>query len=151
MKGATAMSVEEKNKDIVRRHYEDGFNRGDAEVATENFAPEYVNHLPGEAEPQRGPEAWKETYRGFRRAFPDITTTMHQVFAEGDRVAVRHEWTGTHEGEFEGIPPTGRQIRFTGNDIYRLEDGKIVEEWSEFDLLGLLGQLGAVPRMLQPE
>lgn len=135
--------MSEANKAIVRRHYEEGVNRGDLDVATECFAPEYVNHVPGEPEPMRGIEAWVDFFQTFRAAFPDMATTLDHLIGEGDKVAVRHVWRVTHHGEYEGIPPTGKSVTFTGNDIYRIVDGKIVEEWSEFDELGLLRQLEA--------
>jgi len=135
--------VSEANKEVVRRHYEEGVNNGDIAVATEAFAPEYVNHIPGQSEPARGIPAWVEFFSSLRAAFPDMTTTLEQLLGEGEMVAVRHVWTGTHQGDYEGIAPTGRPVTFTGADIYRIVDGKIVEEWSEFDELGLLRQLGA--------
>jgi len=66
---------------------------------------------------------------GDRAAFPDMTTTLEHLIGEGDMVAVRHVWRATHQGPYEGIAPTGRPITFTGADIYRIVDGKIVEEW----------------------
>lgn len=133
------------NKEIVRRHYEDGVNRGDTAVAVECFAPEYVNHLPGEEKPRRGIQAWIDMFQSFRAAFPDLTTRLEDLISEGDKVAVRHRWTGTHLGDYQGVPPTGRRITFTGSDVYRVLNGKIVEEWSEFDELGILRQIGALP------
>ena len=132
------------NKEIVRRHYEDGVNRGDLDIATECFAPEYVNHLPGEPEPQRGIEAWKAMFQSFRTGFPDMATKLETLICEDELVAVRHRWTGTHDGDYEGVPPTGTRVTFTGCDIYRVVDGKIVEEWSEYDELGILRQIGAL-------
>lgn len=132
------------NREVVRRHYEDGVNRGDMDVATECFAADYVNHLPGEPEPQRGIEAWKTMFQSFRTGFPDMATRLEDVFSDGDKVAVRHLWTGTHLGEYGGVPPTGVRITFTGNDIYRVVDGKIVEEWSEYDELSILRQIRAL-------
>lgn len=135
--------MSEANKEVVRRHYEDGVNNGDIDVATVAFAEEYVNHIPGRAEPVRGVPAWVEFFRALRTAFPDMTTTLELLLGEGDLVAVRHVWRGTHDGPYEGIAATGRPVTFTGADIYRIVDGKIVEEWSEFDELGILRQLGA--------
>lgn len=132
------------NKEVVRRHYEDGVNRGDLDVATECFAPEYVNHLPGEPEPQRGIEAWKTMFQTFRAGFPDMATTLEDMISEGEKVVVRHRWTGTHDGVYQGVPATGTRVTFTGNDIYRVVEGRIVEEWSEFDELGILRQIGAL-------
>lgn len=141
--------MSEANKEVVRRHYEDGVNNGDIAVATECFAPEYVNHIPGQSEPVRGIPAWVEFFRALRAAFPDMTTTLEHLVGEGDMVAVRHVWRGTHQGPYEGIAPTGTPVTFTGADIYRIFDGKIVEEWSEFDELGILRQLGAEVAVLK--
>lgn len=139
--------MSEANKEVIRRHYEQGVNKGDIAVATECFAEKYVNHIPGQSEPQRGISAWEEFFRSLRAAFPDLTTTLEHLVGQGDMVAVRHVWRGTHEGYYQSIPPTRRAVTFTGADIYRIVDGKIVEEWSEFDELGLLRQLGAVVAM----
>lgn len=139
--------MSDANKEVIRRHYEQGVNKGDIAVATECFAGEYVNHIPGQSEPQRGISAWEEFFRSLRAAFPDLTTRLEHLVGQDDMVAVRHVWRGTHEGYYQGIPPTQRPVTFTGADIYRIVDGKIVEEWSEFDELGLLRQLGAVIAM----
>lgn len=139
--------MSDANKEVVRRHYEQGVNKGDIAVATECFAGEYVNHIPGQSEPQRGISAWEGFFRSLRAAFPDLTTRLEHLVGQDDMVAVRHVWRGTHEGYYQGIPPTQRPVTFTGADIYRIVDGKIVEEWSEFDELGLLRQLGAVVAM----
>jgi len=139
-------SVLSIKKEVVRRHYEDGVNENDMAIATGCFATGYVNHVPGQEEPQRGIEAWTRMFGSLRAAFPDLRTTLEHLIEEGDTVVVRHTWRGTHAGHYQGIPATGRRVRFTGNDIYRVVDGKIVEEWSEYDELGLLRQLGGVPR-----
>ena len=91
-------TVSDANKEVVRRHYEDGVNNGDIAIATECFAAEYVNHIPGQSEPVRGIPAWEEFFGSLRAAFPDMTTTLEHLVGEGDMVAVRHIWRGTHEG-----------------------------------------------------
>ena len=138
------MSIEE-NKALVRREYEEGVNKGNLAVLDEIFAPDYAGHLGGLPEPIRGREAFKRFITTWRTAFPDLYTTIEDMIAEGDRVVVRHTWRGTQKGEFSGISPTGRQVIFTGIDIYRIAGGKIVEEWDNNDDLGMLQQLGAVP------
>lgn len=83
--------------------------------------------------------------RIFQNAFPDMKGAVEDVVAEGNKVAVRFSGTGTHQGEFFGIPPTGKPIKSTGINIFRIEDGKIVEHWNNADDLGVLQQLGVIP------
>jgi len=137
------MSLDD-NKALVRRQYEQGLNRRDVKVMAECFTADYVHHMPMSPEPL-GLAAFEEMFTGFLAAFPDMQVTLEDVLAEGDRVAARTSFRGTHQGEFMGIPPTGRQVAFAGNDIYRIVDGRIAEEWAQFDALGLMQQLGAVP------
>ncbi len=83
-------------------------------------------------------------------AFPDLHVTPEDVIAEGDSVVARLTSRGTHQGEFQGIPPTGKQITLTGIEVFRIADGTIAERWGEFDFLGLLQQLGVIPSPAQP-
>ena len=92
----------------------------------------------------RGREAWKRTFLPFFEGFPDLELSIEFMVAEGDMVALRWTATGTHDGEFRGIPATGRRINVTGIAVYRVSGGRIVEIWSQPDLLGLLRQIGAV-------
>ena len=80
-----------------------------------------------------------------RNAFPDITYTVEELIAEGDKVVARWSAEGTHLGDFVGIPPTHKQVRFSGIEIIRVVDGKAIEEWEELDRLGLMTQLGVIP------
>ena len=84
-------------------------------------------------------------------AFPDIQTTIEDLIAEGDKVVKRYTIRGTHRGEFQGIPPTGKEVAFSSIEIDRMVDGKVSEHWFEMDLLGLMGQLGAIPDPEQSE
>ena len=81
----------------------------------------------------------------FYAAFPDQQWTIHDLVAEGDRVAARFTMRATHTGEFQGIPATGRSISVWAFTIYRIADGKIAEEWAEFDAMGMMQQLGVIP------
>jgi steroid delta-isomerase-like uncharacterized protein len=139
------MSIEE-NKALVRREYEQGVNRGDFDVRNEVLASNYVGHFPG-APPIQGINAFKEFTSAFFTAFPDLHTTIEDLIAEGDKVAVRQTWRGTHTGNFQGIPPTGKQVTFTSREVYHVTGGKLAEEWVELDMLGLLQQLGVIPPM----
>jgi steroid delta-isomerase-like uncharacterized protein len=139
------MSTDE-NKALVRREYEQGVNQGDFDVRDGVLASSYVGHFPG-LPPIQGIEAFKQFTSAFFTAFPDLHTTIEDLIAEGDKVAVRQTWRGTHSGNFLGIPPTGKQVIFTSLEIYRAAGGKLAEEWVELDMLGLLQQLGAIPPM----
>jgi predicted ester cyclase len=114
------------------------------------LAPGFVNH-GGPAGELHGPEAFKEAYVGFTTGFSDFFTSIDLIVAEGDLVVVYGLATGTHDGPFMGLPPTGRVLRWTGMAIYRLDgDGRIVERWQEVDSLALMGQLGLLPPMSGP-
>jgi steroid delta-isomerase-like uncharacterized protein len=132
------------NKAISRRADEELFNRGNLDVADELFAPDFVYHDPA-GEELRGPESVKGYATMLRAAFPDLHQTIEDQVAEGDRVAYRWTARGTHEGELMGIAPTGNRVTFTGIAVARLADGKIEEIWENYDALGLMQQLGAIP------
>jgi steroid delta-isomerase-like uncharacterized protein len=133
----------EENKAIARRAYEI-FSSGNLEALQEVIAPDLVDHnaAPGQAP---GIEGTRQVLGMLRAAFPDLRLTPEDLIAEGDRVVARLMVTGTHQGEFQGLPPTGKQVTMSGIEIVRLAGGKAVERWGEFDILGLLQQLGAVP------
>lgn len=135
----------EENKVIVRRFVEAVVNRGNLTAVDELFHPEYVLHIPASAEPILGVESVKRTSALFRSAFPDWHDTIDDMIASGDKVVTRWTERGTHKGEFQGIAPTGKQVRLTGIDVFRLKDGKIVEQWLQMDMLGMMQQLGAIP------
>jgi steroid delta-isomerase-like uncharacterized protein len=97
------------------------------------------------AAPVAGLAALKQVFAGFRAAFPDITETIEDILAEGDRVVSRITVRGTHRGDLMGIPATGRSVAVTGIVLDRIAGGKIAEEWNQSDMLGLLRQLGAIP------
>jgi predicted ester cyclase len=133
----------EANKTCARRNSEQGVNKQGLNVIDECFAPDYIGHLPGFA-PLQSSESQKNVRAAFFKAFPDLHTTIDQLVAEGDLVAVRNTWSGTQQGEFQGIPPTGKHVTFTTMDIYRMVDGKIAEHWAEMDAMGLMQQLGVI-------
>src|SRR5262245_2714759 len=122
----------EKNKQIVTRLHAEGFNEGRFDVLAELIAPDF------EGPNGRGPEPFAEVIRGLRTAFPDIHYTLEHVLGEGDLVAVRFEWRGTHRGAFRGYAPTGVAMRSTGFAIYQLAGGRVVRAWLETDRLGFL-------------
>ncbi len=135
--------MSEENKAIVRGLYE-GFNTGDLDRVVEASAPDFVNHsAPRGIPPTR--EGWKQLLNMFRAAFPDIHFDLEHEIAEGDLVTTRFTGHGTHQGEIMGIPATGKEVAFSGIVILRFADGKIVERWEEFDVMGMMVQLGAIP------
>lgn len=138
------MSTED-NKTLVHRFFEEFANQGNLAVADDLFVPEYVHHFPDED--IHGPDGMKQLDKRLRTAFPDWHISTDDVIAEGDKVVVRYTMHGTHQGEGFDIAPTGKLVVYTGIDIIRIADGKIVEQWTEIDALGLLQQLGVIPSM----
>ena len=142
------MSAEE-NKATLRRVPEEVFNQGDLSVVDELFAPDYVLHDPGVPGGElRGPEAFKEQWVSmFRSAFPDLQLTIEDQVAEGDKVASRYTSRGTHQGELMGNAPSGNRMAVPGILIDRFSsEGKIEEQWIDYDTLGFMQQIGAIPR-----
>jgi steroid delta-isomerase-like uncharacterized protein len=139
----------ERNKEIARRALIDIFNEGRFEVVDELVSEGYVGHDTAMPEPIIGPEGLKQSAIGYRSAFPDMTMTVDEQIAEGDSVVTCWTARGTHEGELFGMPPTGRQATVTGITINRIIDGKLAEARTNWDTLGMLQQLGAVPAMAQ--
>jgi len=139
----------EANASGSKRVIEELFGAGKYELADELIAPGAQGHDAAQPAPVIGPEGVKESARGYRSAFPDLALTVEQTVAEGDYVATRWTSRGTHKGELFGIAPTGKEAVVTGISIDRWQDGKIVESWTNWDTLGLLQQLGAVPTAMQ--
>ena len=134
----------EANKALVRRTLEEFYNQGDVTLADEVFADKYINHDP--AAPQLvGREGRRQWVEMMRAGFPGNHTTIDDLIAEGDKLVKRYTWRGTHQGEWNGIPATGKQIVVSGMTIYRIAEGKIQECWWAYDVLGALQQLGVVP------
>ena len=135
-----------RNKEIGRRILVEVWGEGKLAVIDELLAPDYVDHTPRGPEPARvyGPEGLKAAVLLFRTAFPDLTYRVELPLAEGDLVSSRFTASGTQLGPFRGIAPTGRRITYTGIDINRIVNGRIVASWVNYDALSLLEQLGAV-------
>ena len=123
----------EQNKALVRREQEELWNHtGNLDAAEELFAPEHA-------------EAARQEAADFHRGFPDVVSTIEDLIAEGDKVVVRWSARATHRGEYEGVPPTGKAVEFTGISVYRIDGDRIAESWTVEDELGLMRQIGAVP------
>jgi steroid delta-isomerase-like uncharacterized protein len=134
----------EANKEVIRAYVETIFNQRQVDRAEELVAPDYLDHaaLPGQAP---GLEGAKRKWGMYLVGIPDLRVTIEELVAEGDKVAVRRSYAGTHQGELLGIPPTGKQVRIGGISIFRLAGGKIAEQWEQLDRLALMQQLGVVP------
>ena len=134
---------DEENGAAVRR-WIDAYNNRDTEAEAAARTADFVAHVPGAPGPLDS-EAWAGFAFSFAAAFPDLRLTVDEVAATEDRTAARVTFRGTHRGEFQGIPATGRSVTFTSIEFNRMVGGKVAEHWVELDLLGLLRQLGAVP------
>ena len=139
--------MSEENKTIVRRLFEELWNKGNLSVADNLFTPNYDHHDPSTPDFGRGPESEKKRATLYRTAFPDVRLTIEDIIAEGETVMTRWSCRGTHKGDLRGIAPTGKQINISGVTIARLANGKFVEGWVNWDALGLMQQLGVVPEL----
>jgi predicted ester cyclase len=130
----------EANKVVTGRFMEEFKNQHNFAVIDELFSPRASVHLPAEGLPD-GPEGQKAIARGIFAAFPDVRVTVDNVVAEGNFVAERHTARATHKGEFMGVAATGKAISWTENHLYRIENGRICELWSEWSFQRLMDQL----------
>jgi steroid delta-isomerase-like uncharacterized protein len=137
------------NATIVRRFVDEVITQGNIEAAAQYVWEDVIEQVPL---PGQGPglDGLKDILRAMRAGFPDIVFSIQEQVAERDKVASRFEWTGTHRGEFLGIPATGRTVRVWGMVIDRLEDGRIKDTRIIMDTFGLLGQLGVLPSPATP-
>jgi len=137
-------TAEEQNKQLVRQFFE-AFDRQDTEMMNQLvLSSNYSLHFSG-----MPPTDWNGTKQfsaAFYSAFPDLHHNIVDMVAEGeDKVAVRLNITGTHKGELQGVPPTGKKVSFNATDFITLMDGKVAEEWVNADIMGLMQQIGAIP------
>lgn len=139
---ASAGNQLQKNKEIAKRVFVEMFNQGKFEVANEIYASDFVNHGVHQ---DVGLKEDQDAARGWKQAFPDLVMTVDQVVAEGDLVTVLWSARGTNTGTGNGLPATGKKVEGRGITIWRISGGKIREEWSEFDQLRLMKQLGLIP------
>ena len=133
----------EDNRALVRRFVDEVQSGGNTELIDEICSPEFVNHS--------APQGLRADLEGikilttmFKGAFPDSYFTVEDMIAEGDKVVTRKTFHGTHEGEFMGIPPSGRPVNVSLIDVVRISDGRVVEHWSVGDNLGMMQQLGVI-------
>ncbi|OUL33886.1 ester cyclase [Nostoc sp. 106C] len=135
---------DQQNKSIVLQMY-NSFDQGNLDKVQESLAPNFVAHIPGASEPLNREAFMQSVLMTFRSAFPDGMHRFEDVIAEDDKVVTRGTFSGTHFGELQGIPPTGKQITIPFFHIDRIVDGKLVEHWGQSDLLGLMQQVGIIP------
>ncbi len=131
------------NKALIRRFYDEAWDRTNYDVCDDVFAKDYIRHDARGGEPAPGPEGQKQIAAAFRRAFPDLRFVVAMLVAEGDIVVGYWTATGTHLGPWAGVDPTGRGASFSGVNIFRFDDGKVAEIWNLRDDLGLLQQIGS--------
>jgi steroid delta-isomerase-like uncharacterized protein len=138
--------MSEVNKALIRRWYEEVWNKGRTEAIDEMFADDVITHgLADESGiPVQGAAGFKEFHRKFKAAFPDLTITVEDTIAEGDKVVARCTVRGRHVGDSLGLAATDKPIEITGISITRIQDGKIVEGWNNFDFMSLFQQIGAI-------
>jgi steroid delta-isomerase-like uncharacterized protein len=137
--------MSEHNKAIVRRLFDDLWNKGYLSLADELFAPNYQHHDSSSPDFGRGPESEKKRAALYRNAFPDLRLTIEDLIAEGETVMTRWSCRGTHKGDLNGITATGKPFTISGMTIVRLANGKMAEGYVNWDALGLMRQLGVVP------
>jgi steroid delta-isomerase-like uncharacterized protein len=137
--------MSEQNKATARRFFEEVISQGAVDAIDEVFAADYQDHDPANEEDTRGADGMRQEVSMYRSAFPDLQFTIEDQLAEGDEVATRWSSRGTHQGELMGIPPTGNQVMTQGITIFRFAEGKIQEGWWNWDALGLMRQVGAIP------
>ena len=138
--------MSEENKALIRRWFEEVWNKGNEAAIDEMFAQDGIAHGLAE-EPEkamRGPQGFKPFHQRFRSAFPEIEVAVADIVAEGDKVAARCTVRGKHQSDSLGFAATGRSTEFTGITIVRIERGQIVEAWNNFDFMTMFKQLGAL-------
>jgi predicted ester cyclase len=134
----------EENKDLIRRVWDEIFNKGNLDAIDENFAPDAVfPAAPPGVSPN--PEGFKQTVSLYRAAFPDLRVVFVDQVANGDKVASRVAMSGTHQGELAGLAATGKEIAIDGINIIEVSGGKIVAVWGVSDQLRMMRQIGAIP------
>ena len=137
--------MSEQNKALERRFVEEVWNKGNLALIDELVAPNFVDHTAPPGLPP-GAEGVKAFVKMYRDAFPDAQVTIHDILAEGDKVVYRWTGSGTHQGTLFGIPATGKKMSVDGMTIDRISGGKFVESWNILDQLGMMQQLGVIPK-----
>lgn len=136
--------MSEQNKALLRRWFEEVWNKGRSDVIHEMFAADGIAHglTDDHSGPLKGPAGFKPFHETFRQAFPDIEVIVEEIIGEGDLLAARCSVRGTHKGDSLGITASNARVEFTGMCIVRIGDGMIVEAWNNFDFLTMNKQIG---------
>lgn len=143
------MSAED-NLALTRRVFEEAWNKGNLDVLDEMYSTNYISHDPSVPGGALNRDAFKQTIAMYRSAFPDVHFTIDEQYAVGDSmVVVRWTAVGTHTGPLQGMPATGKRSTVTGLTLARFANGKGVEDYTNWDTLGMLQQIGAIPAMAQ--
>ncbi len=137
-------SMEERNKNLIRQAAEEIYNKGNYAQIDEIVSSDFVIHSLNPMKEIHGRDGARNFVISLRTAFPDIKFTIKDQFAEGDKVVTHFIAEGTHQGSFEGIPPTGKSFKVSAIDIDYIKNGKVSECWSNLDELSLLQQLGVL-------
>ncbi len=135
--------MSEANKEICQRLYDEMISEGRFEVLDELLEADVIEHeeLPGDAE---GRDGVRQVFEMMREAFPDLRAEVSQMIAEGDRVVAHATFSGTQQGEFMEVPPSGRRVEVDVIDIFRIAGGKVAEHWGVMDQMAMMEQLGAL-------
>ena len=130
--------MSDQNKELIRRFYSELVNQRRIELAEEIVSPDFDDH----AAHGRGLEQFKALFSSMITIFPDIQVALEDLIAEDDKVVARVQVTATQAKSFRGFPPTNKQVTYSGMDFFRIEDGKLVERWTQRNFLGMLEKLG---------
>lgn len=133
-------AVAEENMATLRTAYR-RLTSGELDACVELLTPDFIANLPGAPEPVHGREIWRMGAEAMLTAFPDLDIEIEHMLADADQVAVRARFRGTHTGEFNGVPATGRAVEFWSVEYYRFAGGRVAEEWVAPDIAGLMRQL----------
>jgi predicted ester cyclase len=136
----------EQNKTIVRRLLEEPWT-GNLRVVDELIDAKYIGYDPAIPEPLRGPDGFKENVETYRAAYSNARITVDEQIAEGDKVATRWTGRGTHDGDLMGVSPTGKKVTVSGLTFSRIANGKVVEQYTNWDTFGMMQKLGVVPEL----
>ena len=137
------MSTED-NKQVMSRFIE-FINTANEKLGNKLISIDAKFYVPGQSEPMQGPSGYMAIIGMMRSGFPDVQWTLEEMVAEEDKIATRFTMRGTHKGTFFGVPPTGKSIKVQVMNLYRFSNERIIEEYGQPDLLGLLQQIGAMP------
>lgn len=140
---SNASQAARDTKSVIQEFDEQVYSKGNLAAIDALVAKDFRHHAPFPT-PQ-GRDGFKGFISGFREAFPDGTSETHDLIVTGEKAVIRYTFRGTHQGEFMEIPPSGNRVEVNGTSVYRVVDGKVTDEWSCLDTMGMMQQLGAAP------